>query len=107
MTGVEVALVILASGYAAGGGYDRLKRAVADRRPAGEKELAGPEPVCGCGHHLAHHDARDGLCYASVRNGKADGDGADTDTPEKAPPRAASAGSTRAPSRWPRCTPPS
>ncbi|MFE2292660.1 hypothetical protein [Streptomyces sp. NPDC059452] len=66
MTGFEIALIILASGYVAGGVYDRLKKATAERRKAKARALSGPEPVCGCGHHLAYHDARDALCYASV-----------------------------------------
>ena len=72
MTGFEIALVILASGYVAGGAYDRLKKAAAQRRRARERSLSGPEPVCGCGHHLAYHDARDAQCYASVKGTKSD-----------------------------------
>ncbi len=70
MTGFEIAFVILASGYVTGGAYDRMKKAVAERRKARERALAGPDPVCGCGHHLAYHDAKDGLCYASVKDTK-------------------------------------
>ncbi|MFE9796752.1 hypothetical protein ACFYRL_34045 [Streptomyces goshikiensis] len=66
MSGFEIALVILASGYVAGGPYDRFKKAVTERRNAKARALSGPEPLCGCGHHLAYHDARDALCYASV-----------------------------------------
>ncbi|MDX2708349.1 hypothetical protein PV350_36690 [Streptomyces sp. PA03-6a] len=66
MTGFEIALVILAGGYVTGGAYDRLRKAATERRKARQQELNGPQPVCGCGHHLAYHDAREGLCYASV-----------------------------------------
>jgi hypothetical protein len=66
MTGFEIVMVILAGGYVAGGAYDRLKDAAKERRKAKAQALIGPEPVCGCGHHLAYHDARDALCYASV-----------------------------------------
>ncbi|WP_405861342.1 hypothetical protein OG361_38930 [Streptomyces sp. NBC_00090] len=67
MSGFEIALIILAGGYVAGGAYDRIRKALVQRSKARERALAGPEPVCGCGHHLAYHDARDGLCYASVK----------------------------------------
>ncbi|WP_282693315.1 hypothetical protein [Streptomyces sp. CC208A] len=75
MTGIEIALVILASGYVAGGAYDRFKKARRERRQAQEKALSGPEPVCGCRHHLAYHDTRDGRCYAAVKDKRAKGDG--------------------------------
>ncbi len=71
MTGFEIALVILASGYVAGGAYDRFKKARIERRQEQERALSGPEPVCGCRHHLAYHDTRDGRCYAVVKGKRA------------------------------------
>lgn len=74
MTGFEVAMVILASGYVAGGVYDRVKKSLAERRQARERALNGPDPVCGCRHHLAYHDPKEGRCYAVVK-GKRSRDG--------------------------------
>ncbi|GAA1931196.1 hypothetical protein GCM10009716_43050 [Streptomyces sodiiphilus] len=37
----------------------RTRRLEEARRP--------PEPVCGCGHHLALHDRKSGRCHATVR----------------------------------------
>jgi hypothetical protein len=37
-----------------------------DKRKAKERALRGPEPVCGCTHHLSFHDAASGQCHAQV-----------------------------------------
>jgi len=77
MSGIDIAAIILASGYVAGGAVDRIKRLAKDRREERALRLNGPEPVCGCGHHLAYHDLRDLRCYAEVKRAKAgvDADG--------------------------------
>ncbi|NJQ07634.1 hypothetical protein [Streptomyces lonarensis] len=67
MTGFEIVAVILASGFVAGGAWDRIKKIKDERRDARERELRGPDPVCGCTHHLAYHDPREGRCYAMVK----------------------------------------
>ncbi|NJQ15433.1 hypothetical protein [Streptomyces bohaiensis] len=38
-----------------------------ERRQSRECELRGPDPVCGCTHHLACHDPKEGRCYAMVK----------------------------------------
>jgi hypothetical protein len=43
-----------------------VRGSINDRRKARERALRGPEPVCGCGHHLSFHDASTGLCHAQV-----------------------------------------
>lgn len=78
MTGIEVALVILASGWVAGGAHDRLRKMFAERKEARERAVAGPEPICGCRHHLAYHDPRDGRCYAVVKGKHGSGSSSDS-----------------------------
>jgi hypothetical protein len=70
MSGVDIAAIILASGVVAGGAWDRVKRLAGDRRDERLRLANGPEPVCGCGHHLAYHDLHDGRCYAEVKEEK-------------------------------------
>ena len=75
---VSIAVVLMAGGYAVNGTLDRVRRMRNERRREQEKALRGPEPVCGCGHHLAYHDLRDGRCYAQVKSkgvGGSDGGG--------------------------------
>ncbi|NJP66113.1 hypothetical protein [Streptomyces spiramenti] len=48
MAGFEIVAVILASGFVAGGAWDRIKKIKDERREARERELRGPDPVCGC-----------------------------------------------------------
>jgi len=72
MSGIDIAAIILASGYVAGGALDRVKRLAKDRREERQLKINGPEPVCGCGHHLAYHDLRDLRCYAEVKREKAE-----------------------------------
>ncbi|RAG84759.1 hypothetical protein DN069_15075 [Streptacidiphilus pinicola] len=76
MDAISIAVVVMAGGYAVNGALDRVRRLRKDRREEQEKALRGPEPVCGCGHHLAYHDLHDGRCYAEVkRKGGTDGEG--------------------------------
>lgn len=77
MTGIEVALVILAGGWVAGGAHDRLRKMLAERKAARERAVAGPEPICGCRHHLAYHDPKDGRCYAVVKGKQGRGGGSE------------------------------
>ncbi|MFC5721805.1 hypothetical protein ACFP1Z_16660 [Streptomyces gamaensis] len=42
-----------------------LLKAERDRREAIEAANKPPEPVCGCGHHLAKHD-KQGKCHETV-----------------------------------------
>jgi hypothetical protein len=37
-----------------------------DRRTARSDALRGPEPVCGCKHHLSFHDSVTGQCHERV-----------------------------------------
>ncbi|MFG2195467.1 hypothetical protein [Streptomyces sp. NPDC048639] len=67
MTGFEIAVVIIAGGYVVGGVWDRVKAAARDRRTERRREINGPEPICGCRHHLAYHDPKEGRCYAEVK----------------------------------------
>ncbi|WP_370095923.1 hypothetical protein [Streptacidiphilus sp. MAP12-20] len=64
---------------------DRFRRLSKERREEQQRALAGPEPICGCGHHLAYHDLHDGRCYAEVKRNKSDGDPEDRpkDTPRE------------------------
>jgi hypothetical protein len=43
-----------------------IRGGINDRRNARAKALAGPEPVCGCKHHLSFHDAQTGQCHEFV-----------------------------------------
>ena len=76
MSGTDIAGIILVSGIVAGGAWDRVKRLATDRQAARERLANGPEPICGCGHHLAFHDLHDGRCYAEVKRKGAGGAGA-------------------------------
>lgn len=82
MSGLDIAAIILAGGMVAGGAVDRFKRLAQDRREERQRKINGPEPVCGCGHHLAYHDLRDLRCYAEVKRPKAElaADGTRIDT---------------------------
>lgn len=80
MDAISVAVVVMAGGYVVNGALDRVRRIRKDRREEQERALSGPEPVCGCGHHLAYHDLHDGRCYAE-RNRKDSGDGKDATAP--------------------------
>jgi hypothetical protein len=74
MSGSDIAWIIVAGGIVAGGAWDRVKRLGTDRRAERERLANGPEPICGCGHHLAFHDLHDGRCYAEVKRvGEKDG----------------------------------
>jgi hypothetical protein len=73
MSGADIAGIILVSGLVAGGAWDRVKRLATDRQAARERLANGPEPICGCGHHLAFHDLHDGRCYAEVKRKGAGG----------------------------------
>ncbi|MEU7861573.1 hypothetical protein [Nonomuraea sp. NPDC049141] len=49
---------------------DLVSRVLEHRRElALEKTKAGqpPEPVCGCGHHIAFHEPSTGQCHSQVR----------------------------------------
>ena len=72
MSGVDIAAIIFAAGIVGGGAWDRVKNAAKDRREERLRLANGPEPICGCGHHLAYHDLHDGRCYAEVKREKAD-----------------------------------
>ena len=39
------------------------------RRPKPPKPI---QPICGCGHHLAQHDAKKGTCHARISADKYD-----------------------------------
>ncbi|MBT2420758.1 hypothetical protein J7F01_36810 [Streptomyces sp. ISL-22] len=52
MTGFEIAKVIAVGGYVVGGAYDRLKKLVDERGERRRRAADGPEPICGCRHHL-------------------------------------------------------
>lgn len=80
MSGVDIAAIIIAGGLVAGGAWDRVKRLGTDRRDERARLANGPEPVCGCGHHLAYHDLHDGRCYAEVKR-EANGGGGDGEEP--------------------------
>lgn len=81
MSGVELVAIIVVGGVVVNGALDRVKRLAADRRDERRRLANGPEPVCGCGHHLAYHDLHDGRCYAEVK----------TEGPDSAPGRAVAA----------------
>jgi hypothetical protein len=72
MSGVDIAAIILAAGVVGGGAWDRVKSVAKDRREERMRLANGPEPICGCGHHLAYHDLHDGRCYAEVKRDQAD-----------------------------------
>jgi hypothetical protein len=74
MSGFDIAVVVVAGGYVLAGAFDRIKQLGNDRRAERQKLADGPEPVCGCTHHLAYHDLRDGRCYAEVKRPTADTD---------------------------------
>lgn len=43
-----------------------VRGGIEDRRKARARELRGPDPVCGCKHHLSFHDAETGQCHEQV-----------------------------------------
>ncbi|MFE4449732.1 hypothetical protein [Streptomyces sp. NPDC056796] len=45
-----------------------MKKTLYERGERRRRAENGPEPICGCRHHLAYHDAREGVCYAEVRD---------------------------------------
>jgi len=75
MDAISIAVVVMAGGYAVNGALDRVRRIRKDRREAQDRALRGPEPLCGCGHHLAYHDLHDGRCYAEVKRKGGSGEG--------------------------------
>jgi hypothetical protein len=44
-----------------------VRRGIDDRRKAKERKLRGPEPFCGCEHHLSFHDVESGLCHGLTK----------------------------------------
>jgi len=44
-----------------------IRGAIKDRRDAKDRALRGPEPVCGCTHHLSFHDGATGQCHGVVK----------------------------------------
>jgi hypothetical protein len=53
-------------GVAVGYGLARISRRSSNR---------DPKPICGCGHHLAHHDPGTGECYAENEHWDEHGNG--------------------------------
>ncbi|MFJ2774108.1 hypothetical protein [Streptomyces sp. NPDC087300] len=43
------------------------KLIVKHRREDRRRALNGPDPMCGCGHHLAFHDPSEGVCHAPAQ----------------------------------------
>lgn len=43
-----------------------IRGGLADRREAKARALRGPDPVCGCKHHLSFHDAETGQCHEQI-----------------------------------------
>lgn len=44
----------------------RERRRVA-KEEAARRAIEGPDPICGCGHHHAYHDPREGDCRQFVK----------------------------------------
>lgn len=78
-----------------------LLEASKQERLAVEAANRPPEPVCGCTHHLAKHDKR-GKCHERVEVPHGPGTRARSRSASK--PGSATASSTWARSRSPRCT---
>jgi hypothetical protein len=63
----DAVVIIVAGGVVVNGALDRVRGIAKDRRAERALLVNGPEPICGCGHHLAYHDLHDGRCYAEVK----------------------------------------
>lgn len=42
---------------------ERLREEKEERR----REVEGPPPICGCGHHVAYHNPQSGTCGETVK----------------------------------------
>ncbi|MFE0175900.1 hypothetical protein ACFWZ2_26620 [Streptomyces sp. NPDC059002] len=43
------------------------KTVMGNRREDRRRALSGPDPVCGCGHHVAFHDPAEGICHSPAQ----------------------------------------